>query len=268
MSGEIEQLSQEQRLQVMNLMEQEELPKDKAIARVCGEPYTPDMETIDASQPPEPEEYASQPSKAEDYECKQEVAIPAQPSRAPTKIEKKMPHLDVRTVIDYINPKATEREAYLFVQLCVSQGLNPFTQEAHLVKYSANDTATMVVGKDTFTKRAENNPMFDGFEAGVVVVDNSTGNTERREGTFVLGDEAIVGGWSKVYRKDCSKPFFNEISFEEYAARKKDGSLNRMWASKPGTMIRKVALVQSLREAFTQDLGGCYDSSEMGVQLI
>ena len=32
-------------------------------------------------------------------------------------------------------------------------------------------------------------------------------------------------------------------------------------------MIRKVALMQALREAFPDDLAGMYDSSEMGVDL-
>lgn len=266
MSGEIDtaNLTQEQKIQIMNLMEQEELPKHKAVARVLGEPYTPDMETIDASAPAE--------EPAEEYEdSSTEVAIPEQPQpvqmpNAQT-ISKQVPGLDVQTVIDYINPMATEREAFLFVQLCVSQGLNPFTQEAHLVKYSPKDAATMVVGKDTFVKRAENNEAFDGFEAGITLYNEVEGQTERREGTFALESEHIVGGWAKVYRTDRSKPFFNEVSFEEYASRKKDGSLNRMWATKPGTMIRKVALVQSLREAFSNDLQGCYDSSEMGVSL-
>jgi hypothetical protein len=39
------------------------------------------------------------------------------------------------------------------------------------------------------------------------------------------------------------------------------------WAKMPATMIRKVALVQSLREAFPSDLGGLYDSCERGVDL-
>jgi hypothetical protein len=30
-------------------------------------------------------------------------------------------------------------------------------------------------------------------------------------------------------------------------------------------MIRKCALVQSLRECFAADLAGCYDSSELGI---
>ena len=37
-----------------------------------------------------------------------------------------------------------------------------------------------------------------------------------------------------------------------------------MWRKKPGVMIRKVAMVTSLREAFPEDLGGLYASEEVG----
>ena len=53
-----------------------------------------------------------------------------------------------------------------------------------------------------------------------------------------------------------------EVSFNEYAARKKDGSLNSMWSKKPGTMIRKTALVQALREAFPSSFGGAFTEEE------
>lgn len=56
-----------------------------------------------------------------------------------------------------------------------------------------------------------------------------------------------------------------EVPFDEYAGRKKDGSLNRQWSAKPATMIRKVALVQALREAFPQTFGGMYDADEVGM---
>ena len=36
-----------------------------------------------------------------------------------------------------------------------------------------------------------------------------------------------------------------------------------LWLSKPATMIRKVALVQALREAYPGEFGGIYDGAEM-----
>ena len=55
-----------------------------------------------------------------------------------------------------------------------------------------------------------------------------------------------------------------EVSFDEYAGRKKDGSLNSQWSKKPATMIRKVAQVQALREAFPSNLAGLYTAEEQG----
>ena len=77
--------------------------------------------------------------------------------------------------------------------------------------------------------------------------------------------EQIVGGYAEVWRKDKSHSTRIEVSFEEYAARKKDGSLNSQWSKKPATMIRKVALVQALREAFPKAFGGMYSAEEQGM---
>ena len=41
--------------------------------------------------------------------------------------------------------------------------------------------------------------------------------------------------------------------------------MNSQWAKKPATMIRKVALVQALREAFPKSFGGMYIAEEQGI---
>lgn len=169
----------------------------------------------------------------------------------------------IRNVIS-TDPNVTDKEVLLFAALCKAHKLNPFIKEAHLVKYGTKP-ATMVVGKDVFTKRAFRNPRFRGMQAGVMVMHDGRGH--EREGSLVLDGEQIVGGWAKVYVEGCEVPFYDSVSFSEYAGRKKDGSLNSQWASKPATMIRKVALVHALREAFPEDFGGLYDESEMGVEL-
>lgn len=48
--------------------------------------------------------------------------------------------------------------------------------------------------------------------------------------------------------------------------RKKDGTPFPTWAKMPATMIRKVALVQALREAFPEDFQGMYAPEEMPVE--
>ena len=154
----------------------------------------------------------------------------------------------------------TDQEVMMFLTLCKYQHLNPFLREAYLIKYGTSP-ATIVTGKDTFTKRATKNPNYKGKEAGIIVI-NLKGEIEHREGTFALKDEQIVGGWARIFAKD-REPELYTVSFDEYAGRKKDGSLNSQWATKPATMIRKVAVVQGLRECFPEDFEGLYSPEEM-----
>lgn len=168
--------------------------------------------------------------------------------------------LTLDDITQYLCPKATQQEAFMFLKLCQARGMNPFLREAYLIKYSEGQAATMVVGKEHFTKTAEKNPQFDGFEAGIIIK-NATGLIERREGTFLMEDEVLVGGWAKVWRKDRSKPFVSEVNLKDFC--KPTQSRKSPWDTMPAVMIRKVPLVQSLREAFANDLGDCYDRAEM-----
>lgn len=172
--------------------------------------------------------------------------------------------LTTKDIIKYICPNASETEAYVFLQLCLARGLNPFTKEAYLIKYGSQP-ATMVVGKDTFTRKAEESGKCDGFEAGIIVCTQDK-KIERRVGVVQYEGDTLIGGWAKVFRKDMTHPFVCEVPLNEYLKRKQDGTPQSNWATMPGTMIRKVALVQVLREAFTKELGGCYDAVEMGVE--
>ena len=118
----------------------------------------------------------------------------------------------------------------MFMSLCKYQHLNPFLREAYLVKYG-NSPATIVTGKDTFLKRANRNENYEGKESGIIVK-NKEGKIDYREGTFKDENETIVGGWAKIHIKGRC-PEMTTVTFDEYAGRKKDGSLNSQWASKP-----------------------------------
>lgn len=154
----------------------------------------------------------------------------------------------------------TIQEFKFFSELCKARGLNPFLKEAYCIKYG-NQPAQIVVGKDAIIKRAVLNPEFDGIESGVIVIKDD--NITERKGCFVAPNENLVGGWAKVYRKNWTHPTYCSVGLEEVASRKKDGSLNSMWASKPATMVEKVAKVRALRETFIENLGGLYDADEV-----
>ncbi len=157
----------------------------------------------------------------------------------------------------------TFEELAMFMNLCKFNGLNPWIKEAYCIKYG-NEPATMVVGKDAFMKRAESFPEYDGNIAGIIVM-TEVGEVEYRNGSFTIKGDKIIGGFAEVWRKDRTHSTRIEVSFDEYAGRKKDGSLNSQWAKKPATMIRKVALVQALKEAFPYNSAGLYTAEEVGV---
>lgn len=159
------------------------------------------------------------------------------------------------------NGNVTDQEVAMFLNLCKFQKLNPFLRECYLVKYG-DQPATIVTGRETFDKRAFRNKHFKGKQAGVVII-KEDGTMENRIGSMVLSDETLVGGWAKVFVEGYMVPIESQVSLEEYIGRKKDGTPNSQWASKPGTMIRKVALVQALREAFPEEYGGLYSQDEV-----
>lgn len=157
--------------------------------------------------------------------------------------------------------KPTDQEVMMFLQLCKFRKLNPFLKEAYLLKIGTFP-ATIIVAKDVFIKRASKNPDYEGMQAGIIVK-TKDGNELNKDGAIVDDNETLIGGWCVVYNKKYKHPISIKVSFKEYAKRKKSGELNRTWAALPATMIRKVAIVQALREAFPDDFSGMYVSEEI-----
>jgi len=54
--------------------------------------------------------------------------------------------------------KVTDQEVMMFLKLCQYQKLNPFLNEAYLVKFG-NEKAQIIVGKDVFMRRLSNSPL-------------------------------------------------------------------------------------------------------------
>ena len=76
--------------------------------------------------------------------------------------------LNATTVKNYLvrgNGNITDQETLMFIELCKAQRLNPFLNEAYLIKFGTSP-ANIVVGKDVFVKRANRNEHFEGMRAG------------------------------------------------------------------------------------------------------
>lgn len=154
----------------------------------------------------------------------------------------------------------SDQELVMFINLCKYQQLNPFLNEAYMIKFG-NLPAQLVVGKEAYMKKAEDHPKYDGLRAGVII--ERKGEIIELEGSFTLKGDIILGGWAEVFRSDRKYPLVVKIGIEEYLKKKKDGTTQSTWKSMPKTMIRKVAIVQALREAFPANLGAMYTEEEL-----
>lgn len=162
------------------------------------------------------------------------------------------------------NGNVTDQEVVMFMQLCRYQKLNPFLNEAYLVKFG-EQPASIIAGKEAFMKRAENNAHYKGFKAGIVVARGD--EMKHLEGALKMPKDVLIGGWADVNRDDRPEPIHVEIQFEEFAKYKfnyktKQMELQATWKQMPMNMIRKTALVNALREAFPESLGAMYTEDD------
>lgn len=156
------------------------------------------------------------------------------------------------------NGNVTDQELVMFLQLAKYQKLNPFLNEAYLVKFGSQP-AQIIVSKEAFMKRAENHPQYDGFEAGIVVQRGD--DIKELAGAIKLPKDILIGGWAKVYRKDRSNPIVSQVALEEFSKGQ------ATWKNMPNTMIRKTAIVNALREAFPETLGAMYTEDDQNIKL-
>lgn len=165
----------------------------------------------------------------------------------------KLSYQIVRDFLAKGSGQVSDQDLTQFISICKYNQLNPFMNEAYLVKFGATP-AQMIVSKEAFMKRAEAEPNYEGFQAGVLVLRGK--ELVKEEGCFLLPTDELVGGWAEVYRADRKFPVISRVTLKEYD--KKQSS----WNEKPSTMIRKVAIVQALREAFPTQLGAMYTAEE------
>lgn len=170
--------------------------------------------------------------------------------------------LDANTVKQYLvkgNGNVSDQEVFLFVKMCQAQRLNPFvTGEVYLIKFG-QQPAQMVVGYDTYKRRADENPAHLYTESGIVVCRGQSGEIVQKTGACLYPSETLVGGWCRVHKLkgDREVVTFKEVGFKEY------DKGNAIWKEKPCTMIEKVAISQCLREAYPKDYEGLYTTEEL-----
>lgn len=161
----------------------------------------------------------------------------------------------VKSFIAKGNKAVTDREVIVFMNLCKYRKLNPFLNEAYLVKFG--DEAQIVAGKEALMRKAEESPRYKGHKAGIIIMRDK--EVIELEGCFKLQTDVLLGGWAEVFVEGKSYPVVAKVALAEY------NKGQSTWKAMPSTMIRKVALVQALREAFPTELGSLYSNEELGV---
>lgn len=156
----------------------------------------------------------------------------------------------------------------MFVELCARMGLNPMLREVYAIPYkdrlTGKVTLSIIVGYQEFLKRAERTGLLNSWRVDIIgdcVKEVVTKQIQGKNGTYQK-DFVVWNGDMKavitIWRKDWTNPFVHEVYLDEYAQQ------NEMWASKPRTMLRKVAITQGFRLAFPLEIcAGAHGAEEI-----
>lgn len=152
---------------------------------------------------------------------------------------------------------ASDTEFAMLVGLGKATGLNPFLREIWLVKYG-NSAAQIFIGRDGYRKGAQKQPDYDFHQADAVYENDSfkivSGEVEHSYNLKNRGK--LIGAYCIVKSHNSTRPVYVYVELKEYTTGKS------LWATKPATMIKKVAEAQALRSAFQEVFAGSYDETE------
>lgn len=158
---------------------------------------------------------------------------------------------------------ATDIELQMFLHLCGQYKLDPFLKEIYFMKRKVwnpykngyDEVPTMMVSRDGFLAIAHKSGHFDGMET-VSLYDPDS--------------KVLKGAKCTVYNNAMTHPITQSVLFSEYcvytkAENGKPARPQGLWATKPETMVKKVAEAQALRKAF--NIHGVYLQEEMEAEI-
>ncbi len=246
-----------QQQQQMDFSQQSAVQQPQPQAQVA-EPQPKPQPKVEVKPQPQPKvEVKPQPAVQPQQQTKLQVSDKDVVTYEVAGQEVKLSYSIVRKYLTKGNADVTDQELVQFISVCKFNKLNPFLNEAYLIKFKSargDGNAQMVVSKEAFFKRAEASEQYDGIESGIIVLRGD--NVVELEGCFRQAKDVLLGGWAKVYRKDRRMPTVSKVNLSEY------DKGNSIWNEKKATMINKIAKVQALREAFPSQLGAMYAKEE------
>jgi phage recombination protein Bet len=155
----------------------------------------------------------------------------------------------------------SERDALRFIAMCQAKRMNPFEEDCFLIGYDAKEgpTFSLVAAHQTYLKRAELHPAFDGMQSGIIGRDKD-GKIVETEGDFVDDGITVVGAWAKVHFKNRKQPMYKRLSVKQ----RKPNYYSPFWdADKLPEQIVKCAEADAFRASFPTMCGGLYLREEV-----
>jgi phage recombination protein Bet len=167
----------------------------------------------------------------------------------------------VRLLKDTVCKGATDNELRLFMQVCTTKRLDPFSKQIHAVKRwdreSGREVMTFQTGIDGLRLIAERSGQYRGQTDPLWCGEDGVWKDVWLAKTPPAA--AKVG----VHRVGFPQPLTRVAKWAEYCQRKKDGTAMAMWATMPTNQLAKCAEALSLRAAFPEELSGLYADEEM-----
>ena len=155
---------------------------------------------------------------------------------------------------------ATVADMQYCIGVAKAFNLNPILKQIYFVPRRSNvngqwiEKVEPLAGRDSFLTLAHRTGKFAGIESKVEIKETPI----VVDGKWTRQNDLVAT--ATVYRKDTERPFVVSVNYREYVQTNKDGKPTQFWASKPETMLKKVAESQVLRKAF--DITGLYAEEE------
>lgn len=155
---------------------------------------------------------------------------------------------------------ATVADMQYCIGVAKAFNLNPILKQIYFVPRRSNvngqwiEKVEPLAGRDSFLTLAHRTGKFAGIESKVEIKETPI----MIDGKWIRQNDLVAT--ATVYRKDTERPFVVSVNYREYVQTNKDGKPTQFWASKPETMLKKVAESQVLRKAF--DITGLYAEEE------
>lgn len=160
---------------------------------------------------------------------------------------------------------STNDEFKLFLEVCRSKNLDPFSKQIHAVKrwesgkdgQQGREVMSFQTGIDGFRVLAERTGQYAGQDPPMWCGDDGVWRD------VWLSKAPPAAAKATVYRKGWQQPVTRIAKYSEYVQTKKDGSPVQMWGKMPSGQLFKCAEALALRAAFPERLSGLNTDDEM-----